>query len=767
MRASSFGTPAGKRDDLVQGRGRFTDDESEGAIAFFVRSPHAAALIEIMNLDDARGMPGVYGILTGRDLEGFNLRSLSQPMPIVSRDGSPQIIPFRPCLAVDRVVHIGEPIAVVVAKTLAAAMDAAERVELQFTPEEAVVDPERAMESGAPQIWPQAARNIALDWTGPQNSGEAARVFAAAAHVVTLRLFNQRLAVATLEPRAARAAYDPATDSYQLASGSQGAAFLHQQIVNVMGIDLHRLQVRSGDVGGAFGMKTPAYPEYVAILIAARVFGVPVRWASTRHEAFLSDMQARDTIMSAELALNREGKFTALRISGIANMGAYLGGTGGAMPATNLARCLPTVYDIPCLDIAMRCVFTNTAPVGPYRGAGRPEANYAIERLIDKAADITGIDRLELRRRNFIRPEQMPYSTPMGMVFDSGDFPGVLEKAVRAADCGGFPARQQLAMRNGKRRGLGVACFLEHAGGAARGGVRVGFEQQGSVLLEIDAQSGGQSHDEVFGHLVATRLGVPAASVMLGRGDSSRAVEGAPTIGSRSAMHVSTAIHHAAGQVLENARTFLAAYLEVTAERISYVDGTFTVADTNHRMSLFDVAEAMRSREGSTAALDVEYISQIPHSFPNGCHVAEVEIDLQTGQTELVAYTAVDDCGNMLDAAVVEAQVQGGIAQGLGQVMFEAMEYDESGQLITGSFMDYCMPRATDVLSIEARHHTVPCLTNPLGVKGVGEAGTTGAICAIANAVVNALPPESRHRFQMPATPEKIWRACVRTTGYI
>ncbi|TPG52415.1 xanthine dehydrogenase family protein molybdopterin-binding subunit [Roseomonas nepalensis] len=747
---------------LLRGLGRYSDDETtEGAAAaIFLRSPHAHALIRGIDAAAARALPGVRAVLTGADLAG--LGSVTSPMPVRGRDGAPIRPVHRPALAAERVRHLGEPVALVVAETVAGAQDAAEAVVVDYDPLPAVTDPAAALAPGAPALWPEEAPgNLALDWAGPPDPDgtKAAAVeaaFARAALVARVSVPIGRLVVASLEPRAATASFDPGTGRYTLLAGSQGAAGLRQGVAASMGIPEDALRVVSHDVGGAFGMKSGNYPEYPALLRAAERLGRPVRWVSTRSEAFLTDNQGRGSDWTAELALDEEGRFLALRVEGLADLGAYLTQAAAFVPTGLVMMCLPAMYDIPHVAIRTRCAFTNTVPTGPYRGAGRPEINLLLERAVEEAARVRGEDGAALRRRNLIPPARMPYATAVGTTYDSGDFPAVLEAALRAADHAGFPARRAEAEARGRLRGIGLACFLENAGVMPDEPARIAFAPDGTVSVSINAVSSGQGHETVFGDLAAERLGVPRAAVRVTRGDSDRDVPGFGAVASRSAMTAGGAIAVTADEVLRKARPVAALLLQAQEEEVVVFEGGRFTAGGAGAVGLIEVAA--RAAELGTP-LDTTAKVTAPTTFPNGCHVAEVEIDPETGATKVVSYVAVDDCGRVLNAMVVEGQIMGGVAQGLGQALTERVAMEADGQLVSGSFMDYALPRAEDVPEIQGRHIEVPATTNPLGVKGTGEAGTTAAPPAILGAIANALPPGAASRLVLPATAERVWRA--------
>ena len=571
---------------------------------------------------------------------------------------------------------------------------------------------------------------------------------------------------ASMETRGATAMHDPVTDSYTLRSCSQSAGALRDNIIAIMSWPKTRLRVITEEVGGGFGLKTPAYPEYLALLVAARATGRPVHWMASRSEAFLSDNHARDAFTEAELALDDKGRFLALRVRHLANLGAYVGSVGANLQTQNFTRCLPGMYDIRHIDVNVRCVFTNASPTAPYRGAGRPEANYVLERVVAEAARLTGIDPVKLRRRNLIRPSAMPYRTAVavGTTYDSGDFETVLDKAIALADVAGFKQRRREAAKRGKYRGLGISCVLEHSGGSPLESASVAFPGDRTMLLNLNVQSTGQGHASVFPRLAAERLGVPAASIHHRHGDSAMDLPGGASVGSRSAMTAGSAVVKTLDTMLAKGKTIAANVLEAAEADIVYQQGRFEVVGTDRRVSLFDLAARaaeMQARGEIAESLDTRDKVEIPLTFPNGVHFAEVEVDPATGQVEIVTYSAVDDCGNVLDHMIVEGQFHGALAQGLGQALMETAVYDpDSGQLVTGSFMDYAMPRAQDIPAIRDALHCVPATTNPLGVKGVGEAGTTAAIATVMNAIADAVPNGGADDLDMPATPQKVWAAC-------
>ena len=763
--------PRVEDDVLVRGHGRYAADAPlpGQTYAYFVRSPHAFARIVSVDVSAALGAAGVVGVLTAKDMDGVG--SLGRHPPLAGRGGKALILPHRPALAAERVMHIGEPVAMVVAETAVAAQDAAELVAVEYEPLAPVIDAREALAPGAPQLWPQAPGNLAVDWLGPAadpeaNARQVDEIFATAKFVARIAVINQRMAVASMEPRGATASYDAATDSYTLRVCSQGTTAMRDPVAAIMQIPKERLRVLTDDVGGAFGLKTGPYPEYIAQLVGAKKLGRPIHWMSGRSEGFLSDNQARDIYSEAELALDEKGRFLALRIRNTGNLGAYVGAVGANIPTLNFTRCLPALYDIKHIDISARCAFTNTLATAPYRGAGRPEANYVLERVVEEASRVTGIDPAKLRRRNLIPAAAMPYKTAVGTTYDSGDFAPIFDKALALADYDGIKARRRDAKKRGRYRGIGVSCMLEHAGGSPIEGAWLTFPGNGTLTVNLNVQSTGQGHASVFPRLVAERLGIPRDKVNHRHGDSALEIAGYASVGSRSAMTAGASIVKCIGLIVEKGKRLAATMLEAGESDIAYGGGNFGIVGTDRRISLFDLAARaaeLKKRGEIEEDLDTKTTTETPLSFPNGVHVAEIEIDPETGHMDIVAYAAVDDCGNTLDAMIVEGQLHGALAQGLGQALMEQVFYDESGQLITGSFQDYAMPRAADMPpDIRDALHNVPATTNPLGVKGVGEAGTTASIAAVMNAVADAIPGGAGAHLDMPVTAAKLWEACRR-----
>lgn len=750
---------------LVTGTGRFTDDLTlpGQAHAVFVRSTFAHADIVSVETTSAGGMPGVLAVITGQELVDAGIGPIPPLAIFTGRNGRPMVSATMPALAATRVRYVGEPVAVVVAETAAQALDAAEAVTVEYGQLPAVSDVTRAMSEGAPQLWPEASRNIVLDW----EEGDAAAVeeaFASAAHVERVRLLDTRLAPSAMEPRAAIASYDPQDQRYTLIAPTQGVAVVRKILTEaVFKVPTEKIRVLTHDVGGGFGMKVQTYSEYAALLYAARRTARPVKWTATRLESFLGDTHGRDGVLEGELALDADGRFLALRARTYVGIGAYTTTYVAIITTWNTKNCLSSVYAFPAIYFNTKVVLTNAAPMGPYRGAGRPEALYLIESLIDRAARAMDIDRAALRRRNMIAPAAMPYKTPNGPIYDSGDFATILDKALAKAEWQTFPARRAASERAGNLRGIGIGCFLEVAGGILDETVDLRFEEGGKVAVRTGVQAMGQGHLSTFVSLVAKRLGIEPGAVRLVEGDSDEVPVGTPSVASRSIMMAGSATALACDQAIEKGKAGAAHLLGAGAADIDFNDGMFHVRGTNRTIPILELAERLRSKEMPeelAGGMDnnAKFVSP-QMSFPNGCHICEVEIDPDTGVVSVVGYTAVDDVGNMLQETIVEGQIHGGIAQGLGQVLGEHVVYGDDGQLLTASFMDYFMPRATDVPALSVHHHVVPCTTNPLGVKGAGESGVAGSLPSGVSAVLDALSSRGITHLDLPMTPQRIWSA--------
>jgi carbon-monoxide dehydrogenase large subunit len=754
-------------DALVRGAGRFSDDLHlpNQAAAAFVRSSHAGARIVSIDASAAENAKGVIAVLTDKDIKAAGLKSAGRHPPLPGRGGKDLVQPFRPVLAGERVLYVGEAVAMVVAETRGQAQDAADQIIVQYEEFPVVIDARAAIKPGAPQLHPEAPGNTAIDWPGmadnPDNDREVDAIIKSAPHVARVTVRNQRMAVASMETRGATGVYDAKTESYTLYACSQSAGTVRNQTAPILGVEPNRLRVITEDVGGAFGMKTPVYPEYLAVLVAAKKLGRPVHWMSTRSEAFMTDTQARDAYTETELALDEKGKFLALRMSHLCGQGAYVTPAGVGINTNNVVRCLPGMYRIPKISFTSRCVFTNAAPIGPYRGAGRPEANYALDRVVEEAARVTGIDTVQLRRKNLIPPSAMPYKTAVPTTYDSGDFPAIYAKAMELSDYKTFNKRKRESGKRKKLRGIGISCMLEHAGALPTEGASLMFPGGDKLILGLNVGSTGQAHATVFGRLLADKLGIERNTIEHRHGDSTMEITGFASVGSRSAMAAGHAIVKTTDIMLEKAKKIASHALEASESDIQYRNGQFEVVGTDRRISLFETARRAKEQGEN---LDTKDKADTPLTFPNGVHIAEVEVDPDTGKVDVVTYTAVDDCGNMLNPMIVEGQMQGSLANGFGQALLENVVYDESGgQLVTGSFMDYAMPRAHD-MPVELREASmpVPATTNPLGVKGTGEAGTTAAIAALMNAISHAIPNGAADHMDMPATPAKVWAACQK-----
>jgi aerobic carbon-monoxide dehydrogenase large subunit len=764
-----IGQPVPRTEDpkLVRGAGRYTDDVSlpGQAYAIIVRSPHAHGILRAIDGAAARAMPGVLGVYTGADLAGYD--TLKCVIDLKTRDGSAMHKPPRPALTVDKVRCVGDPVAFVVAETLAQARDAADAVVVDVDPLPAVTRARDAVEPGAPLLHEEAPGNVALDFH--YGDGEqVAAAFARATHVTRLAMVNSRVVVNPLEPRSAVASYEG--ERWTLHVGSQGVFGLRANLAQILRTETPKVRVLTGNVGGSFGMKTAPYPEYVCVLHAARALGRPVKWTDERTTSFLSDHHGRDHDVVGELALDADGKILALRLTSYGNMGAYLGQVAPLMSTQNAVKNIASVYRTPLLEVSTKCVFTNTTFVSAYRGAGRPEGNYYMERLLDTAAAATGIDRIELRRRNHIRARELPFRAASGMTYDSGDFGGLLKHALEFADTKGFAKRRRESRKRGKLRGLGIGSFLEVTAPPSKemGGIR--FDADGGVTIVTGTLDYGQGHAAPFAQVLSDKLGIPFERVRLVQGDSDQLIAGGGTGGSKSIMSSGTAIVEAAAKVIEQGRAIAAHVLEASAADIEFSAGRFVIAGTDRSIGLMELAEKIRSGlalpDDVPQTLDVKHVSEgVASTFPNGCHVAEVEIDPETGVIGVVRYSGVSDFGNVINPLIVEGQVHGGVVQGIGQALLELTAYDAEGQLLTGSFMDYAMPRAGNMPSFAMADHPVPAKTNPLGVKGCAEAGCAGGLASVMNAVVDALSASGIRHIDMPATPERVWQAIRAARG--
>jgi aerobic carbon-monoxide dehydrogenase large subunit len=770
----AIGQPVPRSEDprLLRGEGLYTDDLQlpKQTFAVMVRSQIAHGIIDAIDIETAAAMPGVLAIFTGADLQAAGYGTLVCNMAFSNADGTPMSRPPRQALAVDRVRYLGEAVAFVVATSAEAAQDAAEAVTLSLAPLPAVVSMQQALASGAPILHEEAPGNLALDW----RFGDAAKVdkaFANAAHVTRLELVNNRVVVNAMEPRSAIADYDAKAERFTLHVGSQGVFGLRNAIADeVLKLPRDRLRVITGQVGGSFGMKASIYPEYICLLHAARVLGRPVKWTDRRSESFVSDHHGRDHSVVAELALDAKGRFLAIRVAGLGNMGAYLTHVGPMMSTLNIVKNMVSLYKTPLIAMHGRCVFTNTTPVAAYRGAGRPEGNYYMERLIDAAAREMGIDRLTLRRRNFIPPEAMPFRSAAGMSYDTGDFRALFDDVIEKADIKGFKARKAASRKAGKLRGLGVGCFLEVTAPPTNemGGVR--FEKDGTVTIITGTLDYGQGHATPFAQVLVKSLGVPFEAVRLVQGDSDVLIAGGGTGGSKSIMASGSAILEASAKVIARGKQIAAHVLEASEVDVAFSHGRFSIVGTDLGLGIMDLAKRLHDGltlpDGLPQSLNVDHVfKEAPSAYPNGCHVAEVEIDPATGVTEVVRYIAGGDFGTVVNPLLVAGQVHGGVVQGIGQALLERTHYDDDGQLLTGSYMDYAMPRADNAPFFTFVSHPVPATTNPLGAKGCGEAGCAGALPSVMNAILDALAGHGVTHMDMPATPLKVWEALNRSAA--
>jgi carbon-monoxide dehydrogenase large subunit len=755
---------------LVQGLGRYSDDVRlpRQAYAVVVRSTHAHARIRGIDASAALESPGVLAVLTGDDLVADGLGDLPTDASRKRRDGTAAFTTPRPALIRGRVRHVGDPLALVVAETPSLAADGAARVVVDYEPLPAVAGASAASRTGAPAVWDEAPDNIAFVWEAGSRDA-VARAFELAAHVTRLDFVVTRVAAAPLEPRAAVGEYDRRSGRYTLHTGIQAPHGLRTLLAErIFHVPQSAVRVVTGDVGGSFGMRSGIYPELVLVLWAAKRLGRPVKWTSDRREGFVSDEHGRDNVSSAELALDANGKFLALRVALMVDIGAYLT-PRSAGPATNNVGGVAGVYTTPAIHLTSTGVYTNTTPTGPYRGAGRPEATYAIERVIDVAARELQVDPVELRRRNLIPPSAMPFKTGLVFTYDCGDFGRVMDLALDSADHAGFEKRRTEARRRGKLLGLGIANPIEVAGGPYTGvnpdTAEMRVNPDGSVSLFAGSTSMGQGNETAFAQIVSDRLGLPPERIQVFWGDSDALGAGRGNGGSGAISVGGSAVLRATEKVIERGRRIAAHMMEAAPEDVNLRDGRFTVAGTDRGVTFASVARAAYAPRQLPAGLEPgfsETAAFVPPSvtFPNGSHVCEVEIDEATGEVRVSRYSVVDDVGRMINPMLVKGQIHGGIVQGLGQGLFEQLVYDgETAQLVTGSFMDYTMPRADDVPLFAVDSHEVPTKVNPLGAKGVGEAGTVGALPALMNAVNDALAPLGVRHLDMPVTPERVWRA--------
>jgi carbon-monoxide dehydrogenase large subunit len=774
MHQYGIGQPVRRVEDrrLLTGHGRYVDDLNlpRQAAAYMLRSPHAHALVRGIDTAAAAAAPGVLAVLTGEDLARDGLGTIPCLSALHNRDGSPAVVPPRPAIVHDRVRHVGDTVAVVVAESIAAARDAAERVAIDYEPLPAAVETAHALDPGQPVVWDAAPGNLAFDWELGDGAG-VTRALAGAVHRVQLTLANNRVVVNSMEPRGAIGAYDAGDDAYTLWSSTQGSHFLRNLLAeSIFRVPENRIRVITPDVGGGFGMKLFLYPEHILVLWAAKRLGRPVKWTPERGDAFVTDTQGRDNLTRLELGLDGELLFLALSVETIANMGAYLSNFAPEIPTASGGPMLSGVYRIPALHVAVKGVFTHTVPVDAYRGAGRPESAYALERLIDAAARRLGVAADALRRRNFISPEAMPYATPLGVTYDSGAFGRNLDDALAAADLAGFAGRRAEALARGRRRGMGHAVYIEQSGFPPDEFAELRFDPSGTLTILMGTQSSGQGHQTAYAQLAAERLGLDLDKIRVLQGDTDAIGFGRGTGGSRSLPVGGAALAHAADKLVEKGRQIAAHLFEAAAADVEFADGVYRVAGTDRRLGIEAVARAAFNPAQQPPGIEpgfaeAGHFAPATPTFPNGCHVCEVEIEPETGRVHILRYLVVDDFGTVINPLLLQGQVQGGVAQGIGQALFEHCVYDAAtGQLVTGSLTDYCLPRADDLPALGFSYNVVPCRTNPLGVKGAGEAGAIGAPPALVNAVLDALSPLAIEHLDMPLTSERLWRA-IRSAG--
>ena len=768
------GQPVRRTEDprLLTGAGRYTDDIAvpDQVYAYVLRSPHAHAEIGAIDTAAAEAAPGVLLVLTGAEVEADGLGDVPCIYRIDNRDGSKNVYPPHPMLAKGRVHHVGDAVALVVAETLDQARDAAELIAIDYQPRPVAAATATATDDRTPQVWDEAPGNICFDVE--QGNREAIdTVFASAPHVVMLDLVNNRVSPNPIEPRAALALYDAAGGRYTIYTCTQSAHRFREVLADkIFHVPPEKVLVITPDVGGAFGVKIHVYQDQALALWAARKLGRPVKWCADRSQSLISDAHARDNVTHAELAFDDDGRFLAVRSESYANMGAYLSNVATVVQSF-YGGIQTSVYAIPDAYVAVKGVFTNTVPVDAYRGAGRPEAIYRVERLIDLAAEELGLDPAEIRRRNLISPAAMPYTTPLGMTYDSGEFARNLDDSLAAARWSEFPTRREETRARGRLRGIGISAYIDTCAGPylQPEEAMIRFENDETVTLFVGTQANGQGHETCYAQMLTDALGIDFEKINVRQGDTSETSLGGGALGSRSMLAGGLAVNAAVAKVIDKAKPTAAELLEVAAADVEFANGQFIVSGTDRGVGIFDVAAIAREGHGGIGASPLEGRAQAnseASTYPNGFHVCEVEIDPETGALEVVAFTAVDDFGTVINPLLAAGQVYGGIAQGIGQALLENAVYDEeTGQLLTGSFMDYAMPRASDLPMMDVSWNEIPCRTNPLGVKGAGEAGSIGAPPAVINAIVNALAEYGITHIDMPATPERIWSAIRAAKG--
>ena len=758
------GKPVRRSEDaaLVKGLGRYSDDEAAAGqvYGYVLRSTHAHGHLRAVSTERARAMPGVLGIYTAADLGAY--ASQKSPFAIKFADGRLMNGNGTQFFATDKVRYVGDPIALIVAESEAQARDGAEAIELDIESLPAVTDARAADGADIEPIYASAPGNVCVESHDGDHAAIAA-AFARAAHVTKLNVVSNRVVVSAMEPRAMLVEYDAASDRLTFHMQSQGVFGMRNGLAATLGLPPEKIRVVTGQVGGSFGMKGVVFPEYIALAHAARALRRPVKWTEARTDSFVSDHQGRDHDLDAELALDKDGRFLALRFTGYGNLGAYMSPFGVMIASLNIHRNAQSVYRTPLIGITMKAMFTNTPPVGAYRGAGRPEGNYVMERLVEAAAREMGMDALELRRRNHIRTDELPFKTGVGTVYDSGDFTGLLDAAVKAGDWDGFPARQAESRGRGKLRGRGIGQYLEITAPPMKELGEIRFEDNGDLTLVTGTLDFGQGHATTFAQIVADKLGVPFERIKLVQGDSDQVRVGGGTGGSKSTMASGAAFLEAGDQVIEKGKQAAAHFLETAVADIEFAGGSFRVAGTDRAIGILELASRLKAApalpDGTPRELDVSHVHELsPSAYPNGCHVAEVEVDPDTGIVEVVRYVMTNDFGVVVNPMIVAGQAHGGVVQAIGQALMERTVFDAEGQFLTGTYTDYAMPRADNAPMFSVHERPTRATTNPLGAKGCGEAGCAGGLPAIMNALVDALSPYGVTHLNMPATPETIWR---------
>ena len=753
---------------LITGGGRYVGDMVLPGMAYgyVLRSPHAHARVRSIDVSRAKAAPGIVAILTGADWQASGWGDLPVPGGLKRRDGSVFKPPY-PALVKDRVRFVGDYVAFVVAESYAQALDAAELIAVDYEPLPACVSTAEAMANGAARVWDDCPDNVGFVQLFGDKTGTQAAL-ASSDRVIKHRFVINRVTAASMEPRGCLGDYNATEDRYTIYTTLQRTHPFRSELAPILKVPENKIRVVAGDIGGSFGMKSAVYNEVALVLLASKRVGRPVKWVSTRSESFLCDAQARDNVTEAELGLDKAGNFLGFHVKTVASIGAYL--QTGMQAFTGNIGTLAGVYRTPAIHADVSAVFTHTNPVRPYRGNGRPEAAYVIERMVDLAADELGIDPAELRRRNYIPPEAMPFKTGLTFTYDTGEFERSMSMALDLADFAGFEQRRAQARTRGKLRGIGISNTIERAAAGGFEGAEIRFDKSGTATLFAGSVTQGQGHETIFKQIMCDRLGVDPQEVHYIQGDTDQVFVGEGTGGSRSATIGGSAVDIAAERITDKARHIAAHLLKLDADEINFADGVFSSPKTNRTLTIKEVAKEAMEPANLPKGVDVGLIATATYAapvqnFPNGCHICELDVDEETGEVEIVRYSVVDDVGTVINPLLLKGQIAGGVAQGIGQILMEDIRFDENGQNLTASFMDYAMPRATDISAVEVKGNPVPTKTNPLGVKGAGEAGCVGAMPAVANALVDALSHLGVRHIEMPATPERLWRAIHEANG--